>query len=84
MGLYLRLNKELKRGYLSFVVFFIAPNKLIDSSLPHFLLLGCVYGLSGDCKGRKKEREGIGVPDRTRERKPGSDSSCYLTEPFWV
>jgi hypothetical protein len=35
-------------------------------------------------KGRERGHEGIGVPDRTRERRPESDSSCYLVEPFWV
>ena len=30
----------------------------------------------------EKEHEGIGVPDRTRERRPGSDSGYYLVEPF--
>jgi hypothetical protein len=57
----------------------IVPNKLLDFSLLHFLLIGFVYGLLGK---REREHEGIGVPDRTRERIPGSDTSCYLAEPF--
>ncbi len=28
------------------------------------------------------EHEGIGVPDRTKERGPGSDSSYHLADPF--
>ncbi len=31
---------------------------------------------------REREHEGIGVLDRIRERKPGSDSGYYLVEPF--
>ena len=34
--------------------------------------------------GRERGHEEIGVTDRTRESRPGLDSSYYLVEPFWV
>ena len=51
-----------------------------------FLLIGFVHGLLGRLLV-ERERDGecvIGVPDRTKEERPGLDSRYYHVEPFRV
>ena len=74
------MNKELEKGSFSIIVFCLLLMKLLAFSFLHSSL-----DWLGDCwwkREREREHEGIGVPDRTRERKPRSDSGYDLVEPF--
>jgi hypothetical protein len=82
LSLYLRLNKELERGSLSIVVFcWLLINLLTfpPTLVSHLILyVDCMRILAWLCvriigrvlrKG--KGHEEIGVPDRTKEGRPG-------------
>ena len=85
MGLYLRLNKELEKGSFSTIVFCLLLMKFLAFSLLHSSLdwfcARIVRRLLVEVRERESMRE-KGVPDRIRERKPGSNSDYYLVEPL--
>ena len=83
LNLYLRRNKELEKGSFSIILTTTKMKFLAFSPFHSFFLVGFVHGLLGDCWWKeRKSRRCIGVPDRTKEEGPESDSSDYLVEPF--